>query len=268
MTTATARARLAALILPLVLLPAAGCDLAMADLRQKDTADWRKTWDLQPGGRLEIANVNGRIDVQPSSGAQVEVVARKTATGASTEAAREALGRIEIQETAGGGGVRLETRVSKGAGGPFSRTNQQVDYTVKVPADTPVVLRTVNGGITVAGLAGRVEAETTNGGVKARDISGAIAAVTTNGGLDIEVSRLAEGGVRLECTNGGIELRLPSDAKATISAHVTNGGVSTDGLSVDPSGPASRRRLEGRLNGGGAPVELRGTNGGIRISSR
>ena len=39
------------------------CDIAMADLRQKETAEWRKTYDLKAGGRLEISNVNGKIDV-------------------------------------------------------------------------------------------------------------------------------------------------------------------------------------------------------------
>ena len=59
-------------------------------------------------------------------------------------------------------------------------------------------------------------------------------------------------GVKLGCTNGGIKLRLPRDAKATISASITNGGISTSGLQIETSGEKSRRRLDGRLNGGGA----------------
>lgn len=261
-------ARLAAVILPLCLVPAWGCDLVTADFAHRETIDWQKSWDVQPGGRLEVSNVNGRIDVEPATGSRVEVLARKTASAASVEAAREAAGRIEIAETTEAGSVRLETRMPKGTGGFFGRTNQQVQYTVKVPGGTAVVLRTVNGGINLSGLSGRIEAETTNGGVTAREIAGPIRAATTNGGLRVEIARLAEGGVRLECTNGGIELRLPSDARATISAHVTNGGVSADGLPLETSGAPSRRRLEGRMNGGGAPVEISGTNGGIRIRPR
>ena len=87
-------------------------------------------------------------------------------------------------------------------------------------------------------------------------------------GLDVDLARLAGPGVKLSSTNGGIDLRLPSDSKATISARITNGGVSTNGLQMDPGGQSSRRRLDGRLNGGGAPVDIEGTNGGIRISAR
>src|SRR3954468_23132139 len=82
-------------VLPLLVLAsaaAAGCDIAMADLHQKETAQWRKSYDLQPGGRLEISNVNGKIDVEPGSGTSVEVVAEKSVRAGSVESAREALG--------------------------------------------------------------------------------------------------------------------------------------------------------------------------------
>jgi hypothetical protein len=85
--------------------------------------------------------------------------------------------------------------------------------------------------------------------------------------VEVDVTRVAENGVRLGCTNGGIKLRLPSDAKANISASVTNGGISADGLAIEVT-ESSRRRLEGRLNGGGPQVRLEGTNGGISIASR
>ena len=136
-----------------------------------------------------------------------------------------------------------------------------------MPAGAEVKCTTVNGGVSVTGLSGRVTAETTNGGVVARDVSGTIDASTTNGGVDVELARLGEGGAKLACTNGGIRLRLPADAKASISASVTNGGIDTSGLAIETT-QSSRRRLEGRLNGGGAPIQIEGTNGGIRIGPR
>jgi len=139
---------------------------------------------------------------------------------------------------------------------------------VKVPASVEVRLTTVNGGIELSGLKGRVTAEATNGGIKVHDVSGALDASTTNGGVEAELTDVADSGVRLGCTNGGIRLRLPSNAKATISARVTNGGIHTDGIDIEPVGEASRRRLEGRLNGGGPRIDLEGTNGGIRIAAR
>jgi DUF4097 and DUF4098 domain-containing protein YvlB len=263
------RARTAKLVLPLLVVAAAasaGCDLAMADFKQKETAEWRKTYELSPGGRLEISNVNGKIDVEPSSGNTVEIVAEKTAKGASTEAAKEALAGIEIQETVSPSSIRIETKIQR-TGGLFNNHNTLVHYIVKVPASADVKFSTVNGGIELSGLNGRITAESTNGGIKAHDVSGPIAATSTNGGVEVELAQVAESGTKLECVNGGIELRLPASAKATISAQVVNGGIDTSGVQIDKTGESTRRRLEGNMNGGGPRIDLDGVNGGIRITA-
>lgn len=256
---------LAAICFPVLLLSISGCDIVTAEYGSQETAEWRKSYDLQPGGRVEISNVNGRIDVEPAAGNTVEVLAVKTAKAGSPEAAKEALQRIEIVEDTSGSVVRVETRLPRSSG--LFRASGEVRYTVKVPAAASSKFRTVNGGIEITGLNGRVEAETTNGGIRAREIGGPIDASTTNGGVEIDVTRISDPGVNLSCTNGGIKLRVPSDAKATISASVTNGGINADGLSMETS-QSTRRRLEARLNGGGPPVRIEGTNGGITISSR
>ncbi len=261
------RTRLAStLCLPVLLVSVSACDIVTADLRSQETAEWRRSYELQPGGRVEVVNVNGGIDVQRSSGRTVEVVVVKRVRAGSPEAAREALDRIEIAEEASPDTLKLETKLPRAAG-LFQSGGGEVRYTLKVPASTSVRFRTVNGGIDLEDVDGTVWARTTNGGIKARAVGGPIDASTTNGGLDIEVTRIADPGVTLSCTNGGITLRLPRDARATISASVTNGGIDAQGLSLDTA-ETSRRRLEARLNGGGPAVRLSGTNGGIRIAGR
>ena len=260
------RRLLPALVLPL-LLTSAACDLVTAEFRSEETSEWRKTYPFTGGERLEISNVNGKIDVRAGDGDKVEVVALKKAKGPSPEAARAALERIHINEDVSAGTIKLETKVDRG-NGPFSGGGAQVEYRVRVPAGAEVKVETVNGGIEVTGLKGRVDAETTNGGVQAREIAGGLVATTTNGGLDIDLATMPQDGVKLECTNGGIKVRLPREAKATISARISNGGISADGLEIQTSGDQSRRRLEGRLNGGGPRLEIEGTNGGITLNGR
>jgi DUF4097 and DUF4098 domain-containing protein YvlB len=258
------------LALPLLVVATAGttaCDIAMADLKQRETAEWRKTYDVKPGGRLEITNVNGRIEVEPAAGDSIEVVAEKSVRASSAEAAKDALSRIEIRETVSPDDVRIETKLQR-TSGIFGGLSQEVHYRVNVPSALEVRVTTVNGGIELSGLKGRVTAETTNGGVKARDVSGPIEASTTNGGVEVDLARVAESGAKLGCTNGGITLTLPADAKASISARVTNGGINTSGVTIETTGEHSRRHLEGRMNGGGPKIDIDGTNGGIRIASR
>ena len=246
------RVRRALLALPLFVVATAAttaCDIAMADLKQKETAEWRKTYDVKAGGRLEISNVNGRIEVEPAAGESIEVVAEKSVRAASAEAAKDALSRIEIHETVSADDVRIETKLQKRTG-ILGGLSQEVHYRVKVPPALEVRVTTVNGGIEVNGLKGRVTAE------------------TTNGGIEVDLARVAESGAKLGCTNGGITLTLPSDAKASISARITNGGINTSGVTIETTGENSRRHLEGRMNGGGPRIDIEGTNGGIRIASR
>ena len=248
-------------------LASAGCDIVTADLRAEESAQWRKSYTLDPKGQLEIHNVNGKIHVEPSQGNAVEIEATKKARGASPEAAKAALERVTIAEDVSGGRIRIDTKVARTEGFSFMSGGVQVEYRVKVPAGADVKFSTVNGGVEVSGLEGRIVAQTTNGGVVARDIAGELEASTTNGGLDIELLRMPEAGVKLDTVNGGIKIRLPRDAKANISASVANGGINAENLSIDSS-ESSRRRLEGRLNGGGARLQANGVNGGISLIGR
>src|SRR5688572_8851960 len=105
--------RIAALVLPMLLVASAGCDIAMADHKEKESAEWRKSYELQPGGRVEIGNVNGKIEITQGTGNTVEVVAMKTGRGPSLAAAKEALAAIEIVESIAPGVVKVETKMQR-----------------------------------------------------------------------------------------------------------------------------------------------------------
>ena len=62
----------------------------------------------------------------------------------------------------------------------------QVLYSVRVPAGSDVTAVTVNGGVELRGLSGRINAQTTNGGIDGRELSGSIEASTTNGGVEVD----------------------------------------------------------------------------------
>jgi len=252
-----------------VAVAGAGCDLVTADLRAEESSQWHKSYTLAPKGHVEIHNVNGKIVVETSTGSAVEIDATRKARGASSEAAKAALERVTIAEDVNASSIRIDTKIARSEGFSFTSGNVQVEYRVKVPAGADVKFSTVNGDVEVTGLDGHVVAETTNGGVTTHNLTGQLEASTTNGGLDIDLARMPEGGVKLDCTNGGIKVRLPRDAKATISASIANGGIEADTLPIDNTGDShNRRRLDGRMNGGGPRLEAEGVNGGITLIAR
>lgn len=230
--------------------------------RASDT--WTRSYTVAAGGRLELLNVNGEIRAEASSGTTVEITAERTASATSDEAARELLDRVEMREEVGDTRVRIETRGPRATLGGYA-----VKFLVRVPAGVHVDLRTVNGGVRLDNVSGSVRASTTNGGVSGRvGQTSLLEARTTNGGVELEVTGAvaADARVELASVNGGVRLTIPSDTRADVAARCVNGRVRIDeALSFDAEGETSRRRVAGRLNGGGARIELQTTNGGVTL---
>ncbi len=224
---------------------------------------WERSYTIAPGGHLEVINVNGEIRAEAATAGPVQVIAERRVTASSDDAAREQLARLEIREEAGPTRVRIETVVPRGRWG-----GHKVTYTVRVPAGVHVDLRTVNGGVRLDNVGGEVRATATNGGVHGRvtDVT-LLDARTTNGGVELEVggALAADGRVSLASVNGGVRLAVPDGTRADVTARCTNGRVSVEDFALDVDGEQTRRRVAGRLNGGGARIDLQTTNGGVAL---
>ena len=252
-----------------LLLPAAlvlaGCDLSLGHLTARATDEWTRSYPLEAGGEVRIVNTNGKIEIEGTDGSTVEVRAEKIARGATDAAARELLPRITIKEDIKPDRVWLETERMSGImiGAGF-----EVRYHVRAPKRSVVNITNTNGQVALSALDGKVRAQTTNGGVNGRNLSGGVDARSTNGGVSIDMASVGPDSITLRTTNGGVTLTLPDRTKANLTASCTNGGINVSSLENLEISEQSRRRLEGRLNGGGTSIEVRTTNGGIRVRPR
>ena len=248
------------------LLLSTACDLAAGHLMGRAVEEWTHTYPLPAGAELRIVNINGKIDVEGvADSSTVEIRAEKIARAATDVGARELLPRIAIKEDVQPTRVAVETERMNGImiGAAF-----EVRYHVRAPKNATVNLTTTNGGIALTALAGRTVAHTTNGGVNAKEMGGTIEAKSTNGGVTLDLASLGADRISARTTNGGVVLMLPPSAKADLSASCTNGGINVaPDLNLDIT-EHSRRNLEARLNGGGTPIDLHTTNGGVRIKPR
>jgi hypothetical protein len=115
---------------------------------------------------------------------------------------------------------------------------------------------------------GTFAATTTNASVSARltdpEPGRAVAVATTNGSINLTVDSLKDNSISATTTNSSITLRIPSNSGARLSASTSNSSVTTD-FDVNVRGTVSKNRIEGDINGGGAPVTLSTTNGAIRV---
>jgi hypothetical protein len=241
------------------------CDLAFSSFNESATETWTKKYPLSDGGRLEVKNTNGFIRVEAVSGDQVEVSAERIGRGSTPEAAKEILRKIEVVEDITADRVRLETK--RQGGNSFGRGGFEVRYTIRVPSSAQVDLQTTNGEVTVTGVTRGARISTTNGAIEGRELGGEVRATTTNGGVELALASLTQP-VHVSTTNGGVTLKIPSDAKADLQATCTNGGIDVVGLDLDVEGERSRRRLNGRLNGGGPRIDVSTTNGAIEVRGK
>ena len=256
--------RIGALALPLAVL-LAGCDLSLGHLAARATDEWTHTYPLSPGGEVRIVNTNGKVEIEGVDGSTVEVRAERIARGATEAAARELLPRIVIKEDSRPDRVSLETERMSGImiGAAF-----EVRYHVRAPKNAVVNVTNTNGQVAVTSLTGKVIAHTTNGGVNGKNLTGGVDARSTNGGVTIDLASVGTERISLRTTNGGVTLLVPEKARADISASWTNGGINVSTLENLDVSEKSRRHFTGTLNGGGTPIELQTTNGGIRIRPR
>ena len=257
--TRTAWLRSAALVAGLL---AGGCHAGVGELAGRATDEWVRSYDLRPDGEIQVSVTNGTIELQGYEGRTVEVRAERTARGVSDEAARELVSRIAISEDVTPDRVAIRT---EGISGLLIGASYQVKYHVRAPHAVVARLRATNGLITAKAFTGHLIATSTNGGIVGEALGGKLEARTTNGNVQIGLEAVSPGGVSLRTTNGRVELAVPAAAKADLSAECRNGAVSVEGLALETFGEQSRRAVNGRLNGGGAPIDVETTNGAIRI---
>ena len=230
-----------------------------------------KTFDVRGGANVVLKNVNGRITITSWDQPRVRVIAVKEVK-ADRDEVQKAMSELRVEMQPRDGGLVITThhpRHDHGVSSIFEwilndHVEAQVRYDITVPRTMNVDVTNTNGSIRVTDVAGQHELDTTNGKIEVTRCSGSLDASTTNGAIHADLTRVAKGQpLRFETTNGRIEVTVPADLAVDVDAGTTNGSISTD-LPVATT-RLSRNSLRGSINGGGTPLRMRTTNGGIAI---
>jgi hypothetical protein len=172
-------------------------------------------------------------------------------------------------------GVRVETGGTVRAEGGSDEKNFSVSYEILVPRNTNLKLTTVNGGISLVDVDGKIEFEAKNGGITLSNLAGDVRGRTQNGGINVRLdgSNWKGAGLDVETTNGGIILWMSESYAAKIETGTVNGGFLSEipGLRVERDENdryyTVKKRVTADLNGGGAPIRAVTTNGGVSIKA-
>jgi DUF4097 and DUF4098 domain-containing protein YvlB len=222
-----------------------------------------KTFDVQPGTSFTLSTMNGHISVRGTDESRVHVMAVKRVRAESEAEAREVMNALEIRVNAGNGTLDVSSDVPR----DLRDIDAGVNFEVTVPRSMNVALRTSNGAIELADVSGDLSTRTTNGRIRVSGASGTLNTSTTNGSIDAQLVSVTGGKpMTFSTTNGAISLDVPQSIAADVDASTTNGTIHSD-LPVTTRS-VERNALSGAVNGGGAELRLKTTNGSITIRTR
>jgi hypothetical protein len=205
---------------------------------------------------------NGGIDVEGSARGDILVRAKVVATADTEEEARALAARVQIVATA-------DRVTADGPRGGLGRhEGWSVSYRLAVPTQTPLSLRSTNGGISIDNVNSRIEFKTVNGGVTLSRVGGDVEGRTSNGGINVDLdgSTWQGSGLDVETTNGGVRLAIPEHYSAHLETGTTNGSVRID-FPVTVQGMIGRS-FSTDLGSGGPTLRVRTSNGGVKITKK
>ena len=164
-----------------------------------------KTFAVQPGGVLRIETQGGDVRVSTSADATVKVTARQRIRASNDADADEILKKLTLDIAQSPEGVSASAKYEKKMVGFHwgSWPPVQVDFTVTVPVNYHVELKTSGGDITVGNLNGKVYARTSGGDITLGKITGDIDGGTSGGNV-----RLEEGSAEVKLGTSGGDIRV------------------------------------------------------------
>jgi Putative adhesin len=161
----------------------------------------------------------------------------------------------QVRARADSGGIRVE-----GIRGPADCHTDSGGIDVR-DVGSEVRAAADSGGIRIENIKGPAYARADSGGIEANGISGSIDAEADSGGIHVEQSSAAP--IRAKADSGGVTIRLASNAGYDVNVEAESGHISVRDVTVN--GDISKHHIEGKVRGGGPPVNVKVDSGDVSV---
>jgi hypothetical protein len=251
--------------------------------------------------KVSLDSFNGAVSVQASRDGGYQFKADLYGRGATEDQARQALDRLTLDASddlaagiltlsfalksaplASGGPLPLPVTLgaSSNNGGSFALVvppQPSHDLTVdssngRLTVDglhgPSLKASTSNGGVTVGGAFGTLDADTSNGGINLAGTFNDVQADSSNGGIDADLRFTRGGKVDLSTSNGGIDVRVPASGAAyDVTGDTSNGDVEIrlGGSHIDSDDHATYRSPGWETASVQVTIGLSSSNAGITV---
>lgn len=229
------------------------------DFAERD--EFRQSYQLTPGARVEVRGINGAVDIDTAEGTTAEVYIVRSAR------TRDDLNyhKIIVEATATGLVVRGEKEGERSDRRDRDRQVRQ-RVTLKLPRQVDLGVSGINGRVNVGEIEGPVRLNGINGRAEVAQAVGYSELNGINGHVRVTISRLSEQGIRVSGINGGVELRFTDDVNADLDVTGINGPVNADLPNVTLTGKLNRQNVHAKIGLGGSPIRVSGVNGTVKLT--
>ena len=234
------------------------------DFSERD--EFRQTYRLGAGARVEVSSINGTVDVETVEGSEAEVHIIRQARNRDDLNYR----KVTVEHDPNRLVVRGEPNSKRVFALLFGR-NPKVRQRVmlRVPRQINLATTSVNGRVRVGQVDGPVRVSSVNGRVEVQGLRGHAEVSSINGSVGLTVTRLDdEGGrgMRVSSINGAVEMRFGDNLNADLSVSSINGRVSLDVPNVTMQGEYKPTNFRARIGEGGTPISVSSVNGSVKLA--
>ena len=231
------------------------------------------SYEVSPGGDLNLTTDIGKLVIESHDRDTVEIEVDISGDNAED---------FNVTHELDGNNVIVEGKYSKGDRSWGWSRDIKVAYTITVPKEFDLNLRTAGGSIRVDDLVGDLNANTSGGSIKIKDIEGDVDlhtsggsirtgsilgnldAHTSGGSIEATFAKQLTEDAELRTSGGSITVYMIEDMKVELDASTSGGRVRSE---FDIDGRVKKKYARGKINNGGPELTLRTSGGSVKVKS-
>lgn len=217
----------------------------------------RQTFQLSPGARVELADVNGPVQIDTAEGSAAELHVK---TYSSTKPAR----KLSVEQSGGGLTIRGESKAERERLDRFGSTRHHVRLTV--PRRTNLVMTNITDSVRVGELDGTVTLTNVAGRVGVAQAAGGAELSNVTGSVVMTLANFGGRGATVRTVPGRVTLRFLGDVNADLQTEGVKGKVYVELPNVAVQGEMTRSDFRAKIGAGGALLRVADVAGTVRLS--
>ena len=238
--------------------------------------DFQRTYNLEAGGSVEIANVSGDVVLTGYEGSALVVSAQKQGRDRDMVEVEDAStpGHVSLRakypnDCNCDASVKFEVRVPRSANISFDRISTASGNVRAEGFTGRLHLSTASGDVTVHGVGGEIKASSASGTVRVEDARGTVNASTASGDVEVKILQLeGTGDMRFSSASGDVHVILPSSLDARVSMATASGDIETNfPLEIKTERYGNGKHADGQLGSGARSLKISSASGNVSLKS-